>query len=68
MENGKCDETGFVTTELMREWTPFAEADFYFCGPKPFMKHVHACLRELGVDEHRVRYEFFGPKEELVAV
>ena len=56
---------GFVTTELLRDWTPFAEADFYFCGPKPFMQNIHACLQELGVDEHRVRYEFFGPKQEL---
>jgi len=58
---------GFVTTERLREWTPFADAEFYFCGPKPFMQHIHACLQELGVDEHRVRYEFFGPKQDLVA-
>lgn len=29
------------------------------------MQNIHACLQELGVDETRVRYEFFGPKEEL---
>ncbi|CAD77481.1 HMP [Rhodopirellula baltica SH 1] len=68
VEEGKCDEAGFVTENQIRESTPFTDADFYFCGPKPFMKNVHSCLRELGVDEHRVRYEFFGPKEELVAV
>lgn len=33
----------------------------------PFMRNVRASLQELGVDEHRVRYEFFGPKEDLVA-
>ncbi len=65
LESGKCDGVGFVTTELLRDWTPYGEADFYFCGPKPFMKNIHACLAELGVDEHRVRYEFFGPQEEL---
>ena len=54
------------TTHRFRDCTPFADADFYFCGPKPFMQNMHACLQELGVDEHRVRYEFFGPKEELV--
>jgi nitric oxide dioxygenase len=68
IESGKCDAAGFVTTQLLREWTPYAEADFYFCGPKPFMQNVHACLQELGVDETRVRYEFFGPKEALQAV
>ncbi|TWU48744.1 Flavohemoprotein [Rubripirellula tenax] len=67
VQNGKCDATGFVTTEMLREWTPFSEADFYFCGPKPFMENIHACLAELGVDEHRARYEFFGPKQELTS-
>ncbi|TWU22036.1 Flavohemoprotein [Novipirellula galeiformis] len=65
VENKKCDDVGFITTKLLREWTPYDDADFYFCGPKPFMQNVHACLQELGVDETRVRYEFFGPKEEL---
>ncbi|TWT52102.1 NO-inducible flavohemoprotein [Allorhodopirellula solitaria] len=67
VESGRCDGVGFVTTELLREWAPCADADFYFCGPKPFMQSVHACLQELGVDETRVRYEFFGPKEELAS-
>jgi len=67
VEGRKCDSTGFVTTELLRDWTPYSEADFYFCGPKPFMQNIHASLQELGVDEHRVRYEFFGPKEQLAA-
>lgn len=67
VENGKCDAIGLVTTELLRDWTPFADANFYFCGPKPFMQNVHACLQELGVHEHRVRHEFFGPKQELTA-
>lgn len=65
VENGMCDAVGFVTTDLLRQWAPIADADFYFCGPKPFMQNVHACLQQLGVDEHRVRYEFFGPKQEL---
>ena len=68
VENGKCDDTGFVTSNLLRNWTPFSEASFYFCGPKPFMQNIHTCLKQLGVDEHRVRYEFFGPKEEIAAV
>ncbi|SMP73350.1 nitric oxide dioxygenase [Neorhodopirellula lusitana] len=66
VKDGQCDEAGFVTTDLLRQWVPVADADFYFCGPKPFMQNVHACLQELGVDEQRVRYEFFGPKQDLV--
>ncbi len=67
VESGKCDTAGFINTQFLRDWTPYDEAEFYFCGPKPFMRNVHASLQELGVDEHRVRYEFFGPKEDLVA-
>jgi nitric oxide dioxygenase len=65
VENKKCDRVGFVTTDLLREWTPYTEANFYFCGPLPFMRNVYASLQELGVGEKRVRYEFFGPKEAL---
>ena len=65
IENGNLE--GFITTELLRDWTPFADADYYFCGPKPFMQNIHLCLQELGVDEHRLRYEFFGPKQDLVS-
>jgi nitric oxide dioxygenase len=65
VEGGKCDETGLITTDLLRDWTRYLEADYYFCGPKPFMRNILTCLQELGVDEQRVHYEFFGPKEEL---
>ncbi len=65
LEAGKCDGTGFVTSEFLREWTPYSDANFYFCGPPPFMSKIQASLQELGVDEHRIRYEFFGPLQEL---
>ncbi|WP_182866861.1 NO-inducible flavohemoprotein [Stieleria mannarensis] len=67
VEGGKCDSVGVVTTAFLRDWVPLTDAEFYFCGPKPFMQSIHASLQELGVDEHRVRYEFFGPKQELDA-
>lgn len=67
VEEGRCDDTGFLTTDRLRDWTPHTEADFYFCGPRPFMQNVYASLQVLGVDEDRVRYEFFGPKQELAS-
>lgn len=63
VKSGKCDDAGFVTTELLRQWTPFADAEFYLCGPTPFMASVLSSLQELGVDEARVRHECFGPKQ-----
>lgn len=65
VESQKCHAVGFITADLLRDWTPSAEADYYFCGPKPFMQNIFSCLNELGVDEARMRYEFFGPKEAL---
>jgi len=35
------------------------EADFYLCGPGPFMAIVEEALRELSVDRDRVRVERF---------
>ena len=28
VENGNCNDTGFITTTLLRDWTPFSEANF----------------------------------------
>ncbi len=39
------------------------DADFYMCGPGPFMRDVAAALSERGVE--RVRTEVFGPLDAL---
>jgi nitric oxide dioxygenase len=62
---GRCDAVGNVTTALLREWTPFENADYYLCGPPPFMASVLGSLKQLGVPEQRIRHEFFGPKQSL---
>ncbi|MCL4136968.1 UNVERIFIED_CONTAM: hypothetical protein GTU68_053545, partial [Idotea baltica] len=66
-ETGKCDHVGVIDTELIRKWTDHQGADFYFCGPKPFMQNVYASLKELGVDDCRIHFEFFGPQQDLTA-
>ena len=60
-------DAGFVDLDLLRGWTPYREAAFYFCGPKPFMQSVYADLKDLGVDDDRMHYEFFGPKQDVAA-
>lgn len=60
-----CDAVGFITKDLVAESTPVAQAEYYFCGPKPFMLSIEAMLRELGVEESRRHCEFFGPKQSL---
>lgn len=56
---------GFVDLSRLRSVLPGPDADFYFCGPLPFMELVSAGLRDWGVPEDRIRYEHFGPQLKL---
>nr|WP_211112549.1 NO-inducible flavohemoprotein [Azospirillum sp. SYSU D00513] len=61
------DATGFVTPALLAGLLePGRRTDAYVVGPKPFMACVLGALKELGVPQDRVFYEFFGPGEALV--
>ncbi|UEM05114.1 NO-inducible flavohemoprotein [Skermanella rosea] len=61
------DHAGVITPEWLRRAVPHTDADFYFCGPKPFMRLLARTLTDLGVDRDRLHYEFFGPADELYA-
>ena len=67
LSHGHCDSLGTVGKEFLRTQTPYQDASFYFCGPRPFMQSVYAGLKELGVEEERISFEFFGPRQEIVA-
>jgi len=47
--------------------TPVAEADYYLCGPRPFLRTLVADLKSAGVSTDRIHYEFFGPADEVLA-
>lgn len=66
-EKQNFDVEGYVTKNWLKDHTAIQEADFYFCGPSPFMKAIYHSLKELGVDEARIHFEFFGPKDDLTA-
>jgi nitric oxide dioxygenase len=61
------DEPGRITMDWLKETVPVAEADFYFCGPKGFMRMLAIGLRTLDVPAERIHFEFFGPAEALYA-
>jgi nitric oxide dioxygenase len=63
----RCDSVGTVTKEFLQKKTPYNFATFYFCGPKPFMQGVYASLKELGVGDDRIHFEFFGPRQDITA-
>lgn len=46
---------------------PFAEGDFYLCGPVAFMQNIVTQLSQLGVNPERIHYEMFGPHATLMA-
>lgn len=58
--------TGLLSSQQLAALLPASrDVDAYFLGPKPFMRHVKKQLRELGVPDAQVRYEFFGPASAL---
>ena len=61
------DKAGIITEEWLIASTPVAEADYYICGPRPFLRHAVAALSLAGVESGRIHYEFFGPADELLA-
>jgi nitric oxide dioxygenase len=57
--------TGFVDAELIERFVPERDADYYFCGPRPFMTGVYGDLLAWGIPPAQVHFEFFGPASEL---
>ena len=60
-----CDSTGLVDMALLQQLKTGPKAEFYLCGPKPFMVHLYRGLKSWGVDNSQIHFEFFGPKEEI---
>jgi len=57
--------TGFIDAELIESMVPERDADYYFCGPQPFMVGIYHELLTWGIPPAQVHFEFFGPKQEL---
>lgn len=67
LEGQDYDAAGIITDEWLVANTPVAEADYYICGPRPFLRHAVSTLSLAGVPASRIHYEFFGPADELLA-
>lgn len=59
------DKEGFIDLEWLQSIVPSSQADFYFCGPTPFMKLIKSHLNELAVPAENIHFEFFGPASNL---
>jgi nitric oxide dioxygenase len=62
------DSEGFIDAGLIESVIPRRDCDYFFCGPKPFMSAIYRQLLAWGIPGSQVRFEFFGPKQELEAV
>lgn len=49
------------------ECTPFADADCYLCGPRPFVRSFVSGLIDAGVPAGRVHYKLFGQTDQAMA-
>ncbi|KAJ5591349.1 hypothetical protein N7450_005321 [Penicillium hetheringtonii] len=54
------DYTGRVDLAKIQEEVIIPDADYYICGPQPFMKAQSKSLESLGVSPERIHMEVFG--------
>jgi nitric oxide dioxygenase len=56
---------GYVDLDWLKTVIPNEKADFYFCGPTPYMKAIKKLLEIIGIPDENIHFEFFGPKGNL---
>ncbi|MFZ1547353.1 MAG: NO-inducible flavohemoprotein, partial [Candidatus Nitrotoga sp.] len=61
---GSCS-SGFIDARLIESLVPNRDADYFFCGPQPFMINIYHELLVWGIPSAQVHFEFFGPRQEL---
>ncbi len=61
IENPESLAAVFATYRIKACEPLLPEADYYFCGPIPFMRSQHDAPCKLGIEEARIHYEVFGP-------
>lgn len=59
------DKEGFINLPWLQAILPDLTADYYICGPVPFMRTVIDALHQIGVSDDNIHYEFFGPPIEF---
>jgi len=61
------DLAGLIDADWLKANTPVDDADYFLCGPRPFLRALVAALSLSGVASERIHYKFFGPADELLA-
>ena len=55
------DSSDRIDSALIATLVPDLDAEFYLCGPGPFMADLQSGLAARGVSENRMHTETFGP-------
>lgn len=63
--NGIAISKGFIDASLLEAMVGARDADYYYCGPTPFLANMQRLLSERNIPLGRQHFEFFGPKEKL---
>lgn len=58
---------GILDLDRVRGEVELPEADYYLCGPLPFMLKQRDTLLGWGVARDRIHYEVFGPDQQIAA-
>ncbi|OZA30674.1 MAG: nitric oxide dioxygenase [Hydrogenophilales bacterium 17-61-9] len=61
-----ADHQGYLEQTVLSQWLTQADADVYFCGPKPFMAAVQTQLLQMGLRDEQLHHEVFGPGTRLL--
>lgn len=67
LDSSKGDHQGYLDQKVLDSFLPDTEADYYFCGPVPFMMALRKLLLARGIPEAQLHYEVFGPTLSLAA-
>lgn len=59
------NSSGHVDMNLLNNLLPDNKAEYYLCGPAPFMKSLFNGLLDWGIPEYNINYEFFGPASQI---
>ena len=58
---------GIVELDKLRDQAIFQDADYYICGPAPFIEKQYKDLTSMGVNKEVIHYEEFGPSNLILS-
>ncbi|MGP7816910.1 NO-inducible flavohemoprotein [Niallia sp. 01092] len=64
-QNNHFKKQGFIDTDLLQTSITKKDANYFVCGPVPFLRSILSSLKELGINDSHIHYEFFGPSVNL---